>query len=87
MKIISKFKDYYDSVAWTYGGGDPKIRYERLEIKNTGPFTMRLPFTPLRHKWQYDYELRNKYFEQDLIVGRRLYTVFSENAKTSFRGK
>jgi len=77
MKIISKFKDYYDSVAWTYGGGDPKIRYERHEIENVGPFKMRLPFAPLRDKWQYS-TLRHSYWERNLIVGDRLYAVFSE---------
>lgn len=32
MKIISKFKDYYDFVAHLYGGGDPKIVYNRKRI-------------------------------------------------------
>lgn len=32
MKIISKFKDYYDYVAHTYGGGDPKIIYNRSRL-------------------------------------------------------
>jgi hypothetical protein len=29
MKIKSAFKDYYDFVADQYGGGDPRIVYER----------------------------------------------------------
>src|SRR5579859_3637473 len=29
MKIISGWKDYYDHVAHQFGGGDPKVRYER----------------------------------------------------------
>lgn len=29
MKIISKWRDYYDHVAHMYGGGDPKVIYER----------------------------------------------------------
>lgn len=33
MKIISKFKDYYDYVADMYGGGDPKCTYERKGIR------------------------------------------------------
>ena len=78
MKIISKFTDYYDQVAHTYGGGDPKIRWERREIQNAGPFKLRLPFTPLGDKWRYSNTLRSKYYERSLIVGRRLYTVFSE---------
>lgn len=32
MKIISNFKDYYDSVAYAYGGGDPKIVYVRRDL-------------------------------------------------------
>ena len=32
MRIISKFKDYYDHIAHQYGGGDPKIVYERKEL-------------------------------------------------------
>lgn len=32
MKIISKFKDYYDYVAHQYGGGDEKITYVRNGI-------------------------------------------------------
>jgi hypothetical protein len=78
MKIISKFRDYYDNVAWTYGGGDPKIRYERHEIENVGPFKMRLPFAPLRDKWQYSRVMRTSFWGRSLIVGDRIYTVFSE---------
>lgn len=29
MKIITNYKDYYDHVAFMYGGGDPKIVYVR----------------------------------------------------------
>lgn len=32
MKILSKFKDYYDFVGAQYGGGDPKIIYERKPL-------------------------------------------------------
>lgn len=32
MRIISKFRDYYDSIAHIYGGGDPKIVYVRGDI-------------------------------------------------------
>lgn len=32
MKIISQFKDYYDYVAHAYGGGDPKVVYNRKRI-------------------------------------------------------
>ena len=34
MKIISQFKDYYDYVAHLYGGGDPKIVYNRQRLTN-----------------------------------------------------
>lgn len=30
MKIVSNFRDYYDHQAHLYGGGDPKVTYERL---------------------------------------------------------
>lgn len=29
MKIISDYKDFYDRIAWNFGGGDPKIPYVR----------------------------------------------------------
>jgi len=32
MKIISKLKDYYDYIPHLYGGGDPKIVYDRRRI-------------------------------------------------------
>jgi hypothetical protein len=32
MKIISKFKDYYDWVAQRYGGGDPLNTWSRLDF-------------------------------------------------------
>ena len=31
MRIISRFKDYYDYIAHQYGGGDPKVVYVRDE--------------------------------------------------------
>lgn len=33
MIIKSKFKDYYDHVAFAYGGGDPKVVYDRKPIE------------------------------------------------------
>jgi hypothetical protein len=52
MKIKSNYKDYYDNVAYRFGGGDPKIVYVRphklidipdmeKEIKRTGHFQHR----------------------------------------------
>jgi hypothetical protein len=35
MVIQSKFKDYYDYVAHRYGGGDPRIVYQRKRIETT----------------------------------------------------
>lgn len=35
MKIKSNFKDYYDHIAFRYGGGDPKIVYIRPYIKQS----------------------------------------------------
>lgn len=32
MKIKSQFKDYYDHIAFMYGGGDPKIVYPRHKL-------------------------------------------------------
>jgi hypothetical protein len=29
MKIITKFKDYYDFYSTNFGGPDPKVVYER----------------------------------------------------------
>ncbi len=34
MRIITDFKDYYDHIAYQYGGGDPKIVYIRPHIHN-----------------------------------------------------
>lgn len=35
MKIISGFKDYYDYVAFMYGGGDPNLVYLRTKVANS----------------------------------------------------
>lgn len=37
MKIKSSFKDYYDFVADQYGGGDPRIVYERGRLTPPDP--------------------------------------------------
>lgn len=34
MKIKSSFKDYYDFIAWQYGGGDPDLVYVRDRLKD-----------------------------------------------------
>lgn len=38
MKIISKFKDYYDFIAAHWGGGDPKIIYVRKDLVSPKSF-------------------------------------------------
>jgi hypothetical protein len=37
MKIQSSFKDYYDFVANQYGGGDPRVVYERKRLSSENP--------------------------------------------------
>jgi hypothetical protein len=32
MRIISSFRDYYDHIAYQYGGGDPKVTYVRKPL-------------------------------------------------------
>lgn len=34
MKIKSNFKDYYDFVAHQFGGGDPRVIYNRIKLSN-----------------------------------------------------
>ena len=85
MKIISKFRDYYDSVAWTWGGGDPKIRYERRDFDSEElgsalrPIAMKIKFReidgPLSVRYHRD--MHNSYGERLLVVGERVYTVFT----------
>ena len=38
MKIKSPFKDYYDFIAWQYGGGDPNLVYVRERLKDLEQF-------------------------------------------------
>ena len=75
MKIISKFKDYYDNVAWTWGGGDPKIRYERRDLPESLKIEYRDIMAPISVKYHRD--MHNRYDQRILIVGERVYTVFS----------
>jgi len=76
MKIISKFKDYYDSVAWTWGGGDPKTRYERRDL----PESLKIEYRDIMQAMNIYGKLHNKYDTHTLIVGERVYTVFSMSA-------
>lgn len=47
MVIQSKFKDYYDYVAHLYGGGDPRIVYQRKRIENTKVEMQKCPLPDL----------------------------------------
>ena len=74
MKIISPFNDYYDSVAWTWGGGDPKIRYERRDFDSDMKIKHREIEAPLSVRFHRD--MHNSYAERLVIVGERVYTIF-----------
>lgn len=75
MKIISKFKDYYDYVAGKYGGGDPLVRYERKDLLNNEyEVKGRLPF-------KYSYKLTLKTDEPAfplLIVMNNAYPIVND---------
>lgn len=82
MKIISKFTDYYDKVAWTYGGGDPKIRYERHDL----PEILKIEHPSVMASMSLYGKLHNKYDTRTLIVGERVYTIFSLCIRERSRG-
>jgi hypothetical protein len=84
MKIHSRFKDYYDWVAHKYGGGDPKIVYNRERVvpaKMDGCFTyeqtVKIPkemgiYIP----HQYDSPFRREHVEyRGLVVAGRWYIL------------
>lgn len=84
MKILSKFKDYYDYVAHQYGGGDPKITYVRKNFSNKEsyvkiPSSLRkeintfLPYLPKSHNQPFN----NMHIEFKLLVvcGKSYLTV------------
>lgn len=48
MKIISKFKDYYDHIQGLYGV-DEKIVYDRTEIKYSTPSHIQFPSTEVKY--------------------------------------
>lgn len=89
MKIISKFTDYYDKVAWTYGGGDPKIRYERRDFESeergrwlSSRIAMKIRFREIEAPLsvRYHRKMHNRYYERLLIVGERVYTIFQASS-------
>jgi hypothetical protein len=77
MKIISRFKDYYDQVAWTYGGGDPKIRYERRNINKPETFEVPDGAKPLLNPLWRSNKFAHMYSRDILVVGTRIYCIFS----------
>ena len=80
MKIISKFKDYYDYVAFQYGE-DPLIRYNRQPIDNDTELLSDIDkqlwykscYFPSRHN--NDPAFRFKW----LVINAKLYLLYSEN--------
>lgn len=73
MKIISKYRDYYDVVAYAYGGGDPKVRYERDIFKST---CVELSEHEAPHFKRY-YSARNIIFSH-LIVCDKWFTLYRD---------
>lgn len=82
MKIISKWKDYYDYIPHLYGGPDYRIVYNRnLEVHIDRSNwdrskLLELPYNPFRHK-DYTYSLKwlsfcGRYY---LLVSRELSSV------------
>lgn len=83
MKIISTYKDYYDFIAHSFGGGDPKVPYKRLafrpqDVPELTTFTMdpsyAVPRTPEF------YRFRNQYEFKTLSVMARRYLLVKPSA-------
>ena len=79
MKIISPFKDYYDWVAGKYGGGDPRLIYNRNRIKGTsmsdpGFGLNRLASTEL-HRQRQSQQKPTHQLELLIFCGRRYVVV------------
>jgi len=85
MRIITNFKDYYDHIAFKYGGGDPKIIYLRPfhlkvdseAIQDCDKFKILKNLTIIyeRHyNWSktYNTEIRG------IVVGDKLFTQIKE---------
>lgn len=71
IKIKSRFKDYYDHVAYQYGGGDPKIVYNRNRLK---PLTV---YGDLKYDGGIDIEACPKRALYILSPGERYYNNLS----------
>lgn len=72
MKIISSFKDYYDYVAYMYGGGDPRVIYNRSQLRDSSVSGIPVMFFPWERRRGRTY--RYKY----LIICARYYLLVSE---------
>lgn len=55
MIIQSKFKDYYDYIAFQYGGGDPRVVYARKPLK---------PSPEIQKVFSKDYRLQARVVEE-----------------------
>jgi len=64
IRIQSNFKDYYDYIAWQYGGGDPKFVYLRHRSVDTKkimngegefPRSIEVPNLPFKSRRWYDW--------------------------------
>jgi len=91
MRIISNFKDYYDFISHQYGGGDPKIVYERLFNKELDKNSIKLECSFLKdYKWMPIFpdshdnlHSRNMYAKLDyklLIINAKSYLIVSKNS-------
>ena len=87
MKIQSQFKDYYDHVAYMYGGGDPKVLYLRnrlgqLDNWGSGSYVKGLDIEQQGLPLDYDDEIARK-FNHDakwLAINGKLYLILSERS-------
>ena len=75
MKIISKFKDYYDHIAHIYGGGDPMITYPRGKFE---PPVVNITddIRQIMYRLNFDINSERKY--RYIIVAGKLYTLRSD---------
>ena len=99
MKIKSNYKDYYDHVAFKYGGGDPKIVYVRPHRLVDIPELKDIEMTMGKYRKKYkSHSLRNlttlaNMWENSLqnaqvrgiIVGDKLFTQIKHTKESDYR--
>jgi hypothetical protein len=99
MKIQSRYKDYYDYVAHQFGGGDPKVVYERERVvaptyhdgqiayENTMdvPTNMSLYIPNSSLRWGRNITGSSWYFK-GLVVAGRWYMLRQESRAPAVRG-